>query len=74
MSNGTAIVEAFAGAMIAGYGLLHISAAMRRGKTILRGRETYRNADPKDFWMVILGDVFVLALGVILLLRNLNRL
>jgi hypothetical protein len=74
MSNGTAIFEVFAGTMIAAYGLLHIYAAMRRGKTILRGHEIYRNADSKDFWMVILGDVIVLAFGVTLLIRNLYRL
>lgn len=69
-----AIVGAFAGAIMALYGLWRILKEARRGETALRGYKVYRNVNPIDFWMTTFGDVALLAVGVAITIDRLSRL
>ena len=58
------------GTAMASYGLWRICKAARRGKTVHRGREIYRNVDPKEFWIITSGDAIIFALGCALVVSR----
>lgn len=47
-----------------------IAKALRRGHTLGRGREVWRNVEPQDFWGVTIGNALIVGIVVLLFCRK----